>query len=71
MVQKKTVFSKLTIKILFYVYVTLLKLYGVNGTVDYRISKHHSCLSPNSMLYNIVGIPVQQCIDECASLSKL
>ena len=70
MVKKKTLFATITVEVLFYVYMTLLRLYGTNGLADFRISKYHTCLSSKSVLYKIVGISVQHCIDECASLSN-
>jgi hypothetical protein len=54
--------------ILFSVYVNLLTIYGANGIVHYKITSHHTCLSSNTILCNVNGISVQQCVEECAIL---
>jgi hypothetical protein len=54
--------------ILFSVYVNLLTIFGANGIVHYKITSHHTCLSSNTILYNVNGISVQQCVEDCAIL---
>ena len=58
-----------SVKTILYVYIILLLSNGNLGLLSYRITNHHLCLSPESVLYVINGVSVQQCVEECASLS--
>ena len=52
------------------VYLTFLKLFETQPLIKYKITNHHLCLSPESVLYVINGVSVQQCVEECATLSE-